>query len=77
MIPRKLLILQYAKLAQMAKTANLSYTFLTLSAFEPAHLSMSTAADIALSLLFETMSIVSGLDVRFKLEFEVIRVLAV
>jgi hypothetical protein len=31
LIPRKLLILQYAKLAQLAKTANLSYTFPTLS----------------------------------------------
>lgn len=30
LIPFKLLILRYAKLAQLAKTANLSYTFLTL-----------------------------------------------
>jgi hypothetical protein len=30
LIPLKLLILQYAKLAQLAKAANLSYTFLTL-----------------------------------------------
>jgi hypothetical protein len=30
LIPRKLLILRYAKLAQLAKAANLSYTFLTL-----------------------------------------------
>src|SRR5215469_7915055 len=30
LILRKLLILRYAKLAQMARTANLSYTFLTL-----------------------------------------------
>jgi hypothetical protein len=37
LIPRKLLILQYAKLAQMAKKANLSYDFPTLS-MKPASL---------------------------------------
>ena len=63
LIPLKLLILQYAKLAQEAKTANLSYTFFTLyveaAIFVFAH---ATAAQHRAFLTLQTMSIISGLE---------------
>jgi hypothetical protein len=67
LILRKLLILQYAKLAQLAQTAILSYTFLTLFVFEPARLFHADSCRHRAFLTLKTMSIVSGLDVRFKL----------
>jgi hypothetical protein len=77
LIPLKLLILQYAKLAQLAKKAILSYTFLThcllTRPLEPLPLLLAIAASqmpllppIALSLPLETLSTVSGLVAGFK-----------
>jgi hypothetical protein len=66
LILRKLLILQYAKLAQLAQTANLSYTFLTLSVFAVARLFHAHCCQRAF-LALETMSIVAGSTCAFKL----------